>query len=58
MAIIIHKISKLFNHTKINGFAEKFKPMLRTGFENPGHAGHMCPATFEIRQPHLAKPQA
>ena len=24
------------------------------GFENPGHTGHMCPATFGIRQPHLA----
>ena len=29
-----------------------------TGFENPGHAGHMCPVTFEIRQPHLARPKA
>ena len=28
------------------------------GFENPGHAGHMCPATFEMRQPHLAGPKA
>lgn len=28
------------------------------GFENPGHAGHMCPVTFEIRQPHLARPKA
>ena len=28
------------------------------GFENPGHAGHMCPVTFEIRQPHLAGPKS
>ena len=27
------------------------------GFENPGHAGHMCPATFQIRQPYLAAPR-
>ena len=28
------------------------------GFENPGHAGHMGPATFKNRQPHLAGSQA
>ena len=28
------------------------------GFENPGHAGHMCPATFEISQPQLDRPKA
>ena len=30
----------------------------QSGFENPGHAGHMCLATFENRKPYLAGPKA
>ena len=33
-------------------------PVTYPAFENPGHTGHMCLATFEIRQPTLAEPKA
>ena len=34
------------------------RPESGTGFENPGYAGHMCPSTLDIRQPHVAGTKA
>ena len=55
---LVYKTKPMLSLTSHKHRHLQIKNTLATGLENPGHAGHKYPATFEVWQPHLPGQQA